>query len=70
MLVNIINDINIIIRRKFSYKIDLLNKINITTYFKNLIVELHVLYALNTHVKFFYELNIIYYMIYKLIFYT
>ena len=30
----------------------LLNKINITTYFRNLTVELHVLYALNTHVKF------------------
>ena len=30
---------------------NLLNKINITTYFKNLIVELYVLYAYNTHVK-------------------
>ena len=29
-----------------------LNKINITTCFENLTVELHVLYALNTHVKF------------------
>ena len=29
-----------------------LNKINITTYFENLIIELYVLYALNTHVKF------------------
>ena len=29
-----------------------LNKINITTYFENLTVELHFLYALNTHVKF------------------
>ena len=32
--------------------ITLLNKINITTYFKNPIVELYILYALNTHVKF------------------
>ena len=31
----------------------LLNKINITIYFKNLIVELHILYTLNMHVKFY-----------------
>ena len=31
---------------------NLLNKINITTYFENLIVELYVLYTLNIHVKF------------------
>ena len=30
----------------------LLNKINITSYFENLTIELHVLYAFNTHVKF------------------
>ena len=30
----------------------LLNKINITTYFENITVKLHVLYTLNTHVKF------------------
>ena len=30
----------------------LLNKINITTYFENSTVKLHVLYTLNTHVKF------------------
>ena len=30
----------------------LLNIINITTYFENLTVGLHVLYDLNTHVKF------------------
>ena len=30
----------------------LTQKINITTYFENLIVEFHVLYALNTHVNF------------------
>ena len=29
-----------------------LNKINITTYFENITVELYVLYALNIHVKF------------------
>ena len=46
-------------RTKFSYKIGYslklqthLIKINITAYFENLTVELHVLYALNTHVKF------------------
>ena len=27
--------------------------INITTYFENLAVELHVLYTLNTYVKFY-----------------
>ena len=27
-------------------------QINITTYFENLIIELHVLYILKTHVKF------------------
>ena len=32
---------------------NLLNKINITTYFENLIVELYVLYALNILVKFY-----------------
>ena len=31
----------------------LFNKINITTYFENLTAELHVLYTLNTHVKFY-----------------
>ena len=35
-----------------SLVIALLNKINITTYFENLTVELYFLYALNTHVKF------------------
>ena len=29
-----------------------MKQINITTYFKNLIVELHVLFVLKTHVKF------------------
>ena len=45
---------------KFNYKISYslkvigynLNKMNIITYFENLTVELHVLYTLNTHVKF------------------
>ena len=32
--------------------ITLLNKINIIIYFENLIVELHVFYAFNTHIKF------------------
>ena len=32
--------------------ITLLNKINIITYFEKLTIELHILYALNTHVKF------------------
>ena len=44
---------NDIITLKFSDKIGCsLNIINITTYFENLIVELHVLYALNTVIKF------------------
>ena len=33
-------------------KLVLLNKINITTYFENLTVELYVFYALNIHVEF------------------
>ena len=45
----------------------LLNIIYITTYFENLTVELHVLYALTMHVKFCVN-DIIYYMIYKIIF--
>ena len=48
------------LKTKFRYKfggslrlaITLLNKIKITRYFENLIVELHVLYTLNIHVKF------------------
>ena len=36
-------------RTKFSYKLHWF----IDTYFKNLIIELHVFYVLNTHVKFF-----------------
>ena len=38
-------------------------------YFENLTIELHVLYTLNTHVKFLCQLDVIYYMIYKYIFY-
>ena len=48
-----------IFRINFSYKDDYslrlqlyLVKKNITTYFENLTIELHVLYALNTYVKF------------------
>ena len=44
---------------KFSYKIGYslslqlpLKKINIITYFENLTVKLHILYALNINVKF------------------
>ena len=47
----------------------LLNKKNITTYFDNLIVELNILYSLNTR-KILCQSNIIYHMIYKFIFYT
>ena len=32
--------------------VNLINKINTIIYFENLTVELHVFYALNTHVKF------------------
>ena len=48
-----------IFKINFSYKVDYslrlqlyLVKKNITTYFENLTIELHVLYALNTYVKF------------------
>ena len=42
---------------KFVYKLNYstttpTNKINMTIYFKNLTIRLHVLYVLNTHVKF------------------
>ena len=50
----------ILVWTKFSYKIGCslrlqfsLKKIKIITYFDNLIVGLHVLYVLNTHVKFY-----------------
>ena len=43
--------------------ITLLNKINITTYFENLSVELRVFYAFNTHVNF---VSIEYYLLYDL----
>ena len=36
----------------YTYATTLLNKINIIIYFEKLTFELHVLYALNTHVKF------------------
>ena len=62
---------NILLRNKpsVSYKIDcnqrltVVNIINITTYFENLIIKLHVFYALNTHVKF---VSIGYYLSYNL----
>ena len=43
----------------------LLNKINTTTYFENLIIELHILYAHNTHVKFCIN-QMQYYLLYDL----
>ena len=55
-----------IIWTKFSYKIGC--SLNITTYIKNLTIELHVLYALNT-CQILCQSDIIYYMIYKFIFY-
>ena len=36
--------------------------------FKDLTVRLHVLYVHNTHVNFFFKLDVIYYLIHKLIF--
>ena len=44
-------------------------KINIETYFKKLTIELHVLYALNTHVNFV-SIGYISHMIYKFIFHA
>ena len=41
------------IRQSLTTRLTLLNKINIITYFENLTIELHVLYALNIFVKFF-----------------
>ena len=47
----------------------LLNKINITTYFENLTIKLHIPYSLNTR-QILYQSDIIYYIIYKFIFYA
>ena len=47
----------------------LLNKINITTYFENITVKLHIPYSLNTR-QILFQSDIIYYIIYKLIFYA
>ena len=47
----------------------LLNKINITTYFENKTVKLHIPYSLNTH-QILFQSDIVYYIIYKLIFYA
>ena len=41
-----------ILDKVFPTTTTLLNEIYIAIYFENWIVELHVLYALNTHVKF------------------
>ena len=62
---------NILLRNKLSVsykigcsqKLTVVNIINITTYFKNLTIGLHILYALNTHVKF---VPIRYYLLYDL----
>ena len=59
---------------KVSYKIScnltiLFNKINITIYFETLTVELQVLYSLNID-QILCQSDIIYYMIYKFIFYA
>ena len=45
---------NLIIGQNLTTKlvVALLNKINIIIYFENLIIELHVLYTLNIHIKF------------------
>ena len=37
--------------------------------FENLTVRFYVIYVLNTHVKFYFKLNVIYYSINKLIFF-
>ena len=47
----------------------LLNKINITTYFENQTVKLHISYSLNTR-QILCQSDIIYYIIYKFIFYA
>ena len=44
-------------------------KLNITIYFENLTIKLHISYSLNTR-QILYKLDFIYYIIYKLIFYT
>ena len=49
--------------------ITLLNKIHITIYFENLTVELYIFTFLIQMLNL-YQLNIIYYMIYKFIFYA
>ena len=46
------NNFDYIKRLGQSLVTNLLNKINITIYFENLTVELHVLYVLNAHIKF------------------
>jgi len=45
-------------------------KINMIIYFENLTIEFHVIYVFNMHVKFLVNWILIYYSIYKLIFYT
>ena len=38
---------------KLTIALDYNLKINIETYFKNLTIELHILYSLNIHIKFY-----------------
>ena len=65
------------IRTKFGYKIGCslrrqlrLKKLTlIITYFEHLTIRLYILFALNTH-QILCQLDIIYYLIYKLIFYA
>ena len=66
--------VSITIKTKFDYKLGCslrlqlpFKKINIATYFENLIIRLHVLYALNTHFRFV-QSDVIYYMIHELFF--
>ena len=51
-------------RLQFSPK-----KINMVTYFENLIVRLHVLYVLNIHNKFSCKSKVVYYLIHKFFFF-
>ena len=46
----------------------LLKNIYMSTYFENLTIKFHILYVLNTYVKFCINQNFIYYFIHKLIF--
>ena len=51
---------------KFDYTF--IKKINMTIYFENLTIKLHVLYVFNIYVKFSYKLDVTYNSIHKLIY--